>query len=295
MSVNRIFWGTLAICFGLLWLLSNLGILPSAIWYQAWRLWPLIIILWGISILFSKSGFKSFWFLIVSVIIIVTVFFVFALIYHNQKIVQKSQQVDENISEAVESAHLVFSLGAVNFSLSGEDDCLLCGQSETISGVEISNSTDAKIQTVRLNQLPFNSFMIGPNYSNRIDLKTRSDLPVRVDIDSGASKIDLNLKAVMLESLDIDSGATSSIIVLGEKVNVVDVNISCGASNFQIQIPEGYAVKVVNKSGLSGNNLSAFGLEKEGETWLSRDYKHNDKVVNINFESGVSNLELKRY
>ncbi|OQB06047.1 MAG: hypothetical protein BWY19_00604 [bacterium ADurb.Bin212] len=295
MSVNRIFWATLAICFGLLWLLSNLGILPSAIWYQAWRLWPIIIILWGVSILFLKSGFKSFWFLVLSIIIIGAAFSAFALIYRNQSIVQKSTEIHETISEGVKSGRLFFALGAVNFSLSGGDDCLLCGQSETISGVEISNSTDAKIQTVRLNQLPFNSFMIGPNYSNRIDLKTRSDLPVRVDIDSGASKIDLNLKAVMLESLDIDSGATSSIIVLGEKVNVVDVNISCGASNFQIQIPEGFAVKVVNKSGLSGNNFSAFGLDKEGETWLSRDYKLNDKVVNINFESGVSNLELKRY
>lgn len=295
MTVNRIFWGTIVICLGLLWLFSNLGLLPSTIWYQAWRLWPILIILWGFSILFSKSSVKSSWFSITTLLIIGIVFSAFVIIFQNEKVEGQTANIKERVFEDVESAHLIFALGAVNFSLSGGSEYLLEGQSKTFSGVEVTNTKDAGIQTISLKQAPVHNFIFGPNLTNIINLKTNSDLPLSIDIDSGASKIDLDLREVRIESLDIDSGATSSAIVLGDNINEVEVNISSGASDFNVKIPTSFAIKVKNKSGLSGNNFNTFGLKQNGDTWISQDYGQNDKVVIINFESGVSNLNIEKY
>lgn len=295
MTVNRFFWGSFVICLGLLWMLSNLGLLPSNIWYQAWRLWPIIIILWGVSILFSRSGVRSFWLSVATLLIIGIVFFVFTLMFRNEEVVEQTINIKESVSKEVESGRLVFALGAVNFSLSGGSEYLLEGKSETISGVEVINTKDDSIQTIRLNQTPVHNFIFGPNYTNKINLKTNNKLPLSVEIDSGASKIDLDLEEVMLVKLDIDSGATSSSVVVGDKMSEVEINIKSGASSFDVKVPEGFAIRVVNKSGLSGNNFGSIGLSRNGDIWTSSDYDQNENKIDINFESGASSLNISRY
>jgi hypothetical protein len=295
MTANRLFWGIIVLFAGILWLLSNLGLIPSSIWYQLWRLWPILIILWGVSILFSKSGVKSIWLSMVMVVIIAAAVSAFAFLFRNQKVESQVMEVTETISENTKTANLDFALGAVDFLLSGGSENLLEGEADTITGIEVSNSTNDGVQKIQVNQLPFRGFMIGPNFKNRIDFKTTNNIPMKINIDSGASKINLDLEQVMLESLDIDSGATSSNITIGDKIGEVDINISSGASSFDLKVPEGFAIKIINKSGLSGNNLSELGLSRNGEVWQSSDYDTNNKVIEITFESGASNLDIGKY
>lgn len=295
MSANRLFWGILVVFIGLLWLLANLGILPSSIWYDAWMFWPIFIILWGISILFSKSGGRSYWVPIIAVLTIAVAVFVYSYNFKGERTVIHNKIISEQLLETAESAHLEFVLGAMDFSLSGGGDILLEGEAETITGVEVSNNLSNGVQRIKVGQLPFGGLKIGANFQNSINLRTINNLPLQVEIDSGASKMDLDLKEAMLKSLDIDSGATSATIALGDKMSEVNINISSGASSFDVNIPGGFAIKIINKSGLSGNNFSAIGLVKSGENWLSSDYNQNDNKINILFESGVSNINISRY
>jgi hypothetical protein len=57
MKFRNIFWGIILIFFGMLFTLENLHVLDFD-WYNMWRLWPVIIILWGISILPVKDVIK---------------------------------------------------------------------------------------------------------------------------------------------------------------------------------------------------------------------------------------------
>src|SRR5664279_1379016 len=66
MSYRKIFWGIVLIMIGILFILKNAGIAFIS-WHMIWSLWPVLIILWGISIIPVKDWIK----LVASLVIIV--------------------------------------------------------------------------------------------------------------------------------------------------------------------------------------------------------------------------------
>lgn len=295
MNANRLFWGVIIIIIGLLWLFTNLGIISGGFWSEIWRLWPMIFIIWGVSLLFSHKGLNTVWLSVISLIIMLAVASAFVWVYQGAKKESTIIEVNEQISNSADNVILDFKIGAAEFFLSDGAEKILEGSVESNSGIDIDNEIINKTQTISINQLPISNFLLNPNIKNRMELKTSAELPLKVNIDSGASKINMDLRQSILSELDIDSGATAADIKIGDKSKVVKIVISSGASSFDIEVPLGYAIKVINKSGLSGNNFSAIGLVKTGENWLSSDYNQNDNKINIIFESGASSLNLSRY
>ena len=50
MKYKPLFWGLILIAIGMLFILGNLGIVHFS-WFSFWRLWPVILLFWGITIL----------------------------------------------------------------------------------------------------------------------------------------------------------------------------------------------------------------------------------------------------
>ena len=57
MKFSNIFWGVILIFAGVLFILQNLGVINFE-WTYLWRLWPVILILWGVSVLPAHSLIK---------------------------------------------------------------------------------------------------------------------------------------------------------------------------------------------------------------------------------------------
>ena len=57
MSYRKIFWGLLLVIIGVLFILKNTGVLFFS-WHTMWHLWPVILILWGISLIPVKDWIK---------------------------------------------------------------------------------------------------------------------------------------------------------------------------------------------------------------------------------------------
>ena len=57
MKYRHVFWAFILIAIGILFMLNNFGVLEFG-FRTLWSLWPLILILWGISILPIKDGIK---------------------------------------------------------------------------------------------------------------------------------------------------------------------------------------------------------------------------------------------
>jgi len=47
--------GLFFVFIGIIFLLNNLGLVPSDVWNQLWKLWPLLIVLLGLRLLVGKS------------------------------------------------------------------------------------------------------------------------------------------------------------------------------------------------------------------------------------------------
>jgi len=58
MKFRNIFWGVILILIGVLFILQNLNIVDFE-WVSLWRLWPVILVLWGVSILPANNWIKT--------------------------------------------------------------------------------------------------------------------------------------------------------------------------------------------------------------------------------------------
>ena len=70
MSYKKVFWGVVLIIIGILFIIRNLGWVDFS-WWGVFRLWPVLLILWGISVIPIKNYLKlilSFVALLVAVI-----------------------------------------------------------------------------------------------------------------------------------------------------------------------------------------------------------------------------------
>jgi hypothetical protein len=52
---DGLFGGLFLIFLGLIFLLTNLGLLPSSVWDEIWKFWPVLIIMLGIRLLTGKN------------------------------------------------------------------------------------------------------------------------------------------------------------------------------------------------------------------------------------------------
>jgi len=53
---HGIFGGLFLVFLGIIFLLTNLGLIPSSIWNELWKFWPVLIILLGLRILGGKNA-----------------------------------------------------------------------------------------------------------------------------------------------------------------------------------------------------------------------------------------------
>ncbi len=296
MNPNRLFWGVLIIALGILWLLGNLGMLPNDFWQDIWRLWPIIIVFWGISILFGNKQSAGVWLSVAIILIILAGVSIFGILYHqNYESDTISTIVSEDLKLDAESGEIKFDIGAVSLNLKSGSEEFVSGSVKTISGINIQRSNVGSVQKLEISQLPNGALLWGKDKSSNLDLKVSNKLPLDIYINAGATKINADLSESMIKKLEIDSGATSADVKIGNKINNIKINISCGASSFDIKIPNDFSLKVINRSGLSGNNLSSLNLIKNGDEWTSSDYDTNDKKIEVIFESGASSLNISKY
>jgi hypothetical protein len=68
---NGIFGGLFLVFLGTVFLLTNLGLVPSSVWNELWKFWPVLIILLGLRLLGGRN-------IISRIIIALVTLFVFA-------------------------------------------------------------------------------------------------------------------------------------------------------------------------------------------------------------------------
>ena len=297
MNANRFFWGLIILMLGIFWLLSNFGVLPSNFWFEIWKLWPLLLIFWGVSLLFNKEKRGGLVISIIIVALFACIIVLFGWLYNSGKTyTSTSTPVSEIILENASNGDINFKFGAAELTINGVSDKLIEGETETIAEIEVKSSSGGTNQKVTIEQsanVPFNWGV--NNGKNEMNFKLTDKIPLSVNLDTGASKFDLDLSKNKVSGLTINCGASEGDIKIGSLMDIVNIVISSGASNFNLKVPTDFALKIVNKSGLSGNNFGNLGLQKDGEIWKSEGFETATKKIDLTFSSGVSNLNIERY
>ncbi len=314
MRSKGVFWGVVMITLGALFVFRNFGVFYFS-WHDLKHLWPVILVILGISLLPIKGVVR----IILSFIVVII-----ALIYLSNRPVQHydnnwswipdwhwsddnySYQDDEYDEESwtdqllieeydgqVENAVLDLDAAAGEFNLTTTDDYLIKFERSGNFGkfyLDADNVGSAVVLKLAMESGRIKS----GNFRNEAEISLNPEPVWVINMDAGAAEIDFDLSPFKVDRIDIDGGASSIWLRLGDKMDKTDLEIDTGASSITIEVPESVGCEVQTTTILSSKSLDDFDKIENG-LYQSPDFDNSDKKIYISIDAAVASLEVKRY
>lgn len=312
-NFGRLLFGLLIILVGLAYLGRSLGWLPASFAIDWSVIWPIAIILLGLSLLSGRGWPNILFGLLASLVVLwVVVMLFFArplgwqhmpmMPYFYSSSTDFSWRSDEAASKKqnfrierlpdARRAAVTVQGGAGEIRIQGGTDYLIEGEAEApLSQLATSTELEAGTQTASIST-GFMPMMMG-RWSNRLAVALSPALPMELAVESGAADLEIDATRLVLERLDIKSGASSLKLALGDKPALSQVAISAGASAIEIELSQTVGARVVLRSALTAAELDGFD-KLDSQTYQTAGYDKAAKKIDLVLDLGASSLEVKR-
>lgn len=263
MRRSSLFWGVMVLVAGIILMLINWGFLP----YTFGQLfWPIAIILAGVWLLVGPY-------------------------------LSKRSASEESVSIPLEGAveaivQLNHGAGRVEVSALDSSTELMAGS--FFGGVETEiNRSEGKVR-LHLNASGDAWAFPGPmhpGFSWKFGLNR--NIPLQLEVKSGASQTTLNLADLRVTELKIDTGASATEVTLPTHPGFIRMVVHSGASSLNIHVPEGVSAQITIKSGLAGIHVNPARFARIGDNlYQSADYATAMDRAEIHVETGVGSVDI---
>lgn len=313
MKSDKIVWGFLLVFAGVIILLDNFGVIDFH-WGAIWRLWPLLLILWGAELVFSNRNNPSGPWIVGGLTLAALIYAGYYGSTHRSDDIRwgrnfrwnsdenrgssefKTDRFSEPYSDSIRRAELNIQGGATTYRLKKSTSNLFEAEIKHQFGkYSLTRTTRDSAEVLSL-KIPDSTHIRGPhNFSlNKIDMQLNVNPLWNINLEMGAGKADFDLSAFKIAGLHIEGGASSFEIKLGSLQETSNITVEAGVSKVRISVPSvaGCIIKV--ESGLSSNRFDGFNKQADG-TYVTDNYHAAAKKITINLEGGVSDFEVRRY
>ncbi|MBZ0243961.1 MAG: DUF5668 domain-containing protein [Bacteroidales bacterium] len=306
MKHQNVFWGILLITLGTLFLFDRLDIFEFE-WRLLGRLWPLLIILWGVSILPVKAFFK------VTLAVLVGGLGVYMYAqkadgrpgrtttydysYDSDEEIRDSivsQTFSYAYTDEIQKAVLELEAAAGVYRLDG-----------TIGDLIRAEKRGSKLAyNFRVEELDGESRVVishrdatvnfRNNKTTRFDIMLNTNPQWSFDLDVGAAELNFDLSPFQVAEIDLDGGAAAIDIRLGEQELPTHIKIDAAASAIVIRIPATAACRIVSSTVLSSKSFKDFEKLENGN-YETPAFAAGSQQIFIDIDAAVSSFEVKRY
>lgn len=300
------FWPIMLIGFGVVMLLSNLGLFPAAGWSVLWRLWPLALIALGIDVLFGCRSTVGA--LLSGVLIFMLVGGAIGVAFFAQNLpalIQFTQETGYRHESAwypvggLETARITIDWTSTAGKLFALDD------SANLIEAEIDYLGELYFDVTRQGThavVALNNRVSGVSFGNvggrdarwEVGLSPLAALDLRLDTGSGAGSFDLTGLYITALELDIGSGAIDLTLPVGNFSGEIDGG--SGALNIRVPAEVGLRVRLDDGSGsfYPGARLALASGDVSGDgVWETPGYATAEPRIElvINQASGAIRIQ----
>lgn len=128
------------------------------------------------------------------------------------------------------------------------------------------------------------------NPKNHINLKLNKEIIYDILIETGATTVNYDLSKFKVNKLDIKSGASDINIIAPQYDG--EININSGVSKINIAIPANVGTVIRLDTGLNIKELDEAFQIQENNTYISKNYNDSEYNLNINIDSGLSQINI---
>ena len=307
MSYRKIFWGLLLVIIGVLFILKNTGVLFFS-WHTMWHLWPVILILWGISLIPIKDWIK----LVLSVgTVLITVLAVQIYAPKDDKnwefewndnrhrdndqdeVTTYNNVMSENFDSLTKYAELKLNIGVGNFQIKDSTDKLIEVKHDN-DKANYSMTAKAEDSLTRIElSLEKGDFDKG-NVRNNVVMKLNPVPSWDLDLNVGAAEVDFDLSGFKTRNVKIQGGASDIVLKLGAILPLSDVKLEAGAASITVKIPQSAGCEIVSNTFMSSKNFK--GFNKIGkQLYQTPNYAASKNKIKIDLQAGVASVDVERY
>lgn len=293
---GNLFWGLLLLFIGSMFLLDNLNIVDFQ-FSNLWRLWPLLIVAAGVSLLSLKGWLGIIVTGALVVLMIGTVVLVsLGHLRPGSNVAVNTQNIEvARTGQNVTALNVEISGGAGNINLStGADSDLVKAKLESnfIKLREESSQKDGT-QSTKLTLDSSKNWWLS-NFRNDLSVAINEELPVELKIDAGASKISADLSKLLLRNLHLNAGASEASFKIGNRSQVTEIDLDMGASSIELLVPKDSGVALNIDAGLSNQELPELRKISD-DRYESANYATAKNKINVRGSIGMTNLGIRYY
>ena len=287
-----------------MFLLQNTGYLPPNFWLNLWRLWPVILVLVGIELLFAN---RMPWILLAGVVAAVLVIGV--VVTNNNVTTPISPQSPPPYSASTElggatQAAVTVRFGAGQLNVSAIDQPI-ADQLATMSyqGPPPLAPTPRYTVSGGVGQLDYQSsghggsnfpWFDGRGDSARCDMALSPSVPITsFTVQSGAADAHVDMTRLHISNIDLSIGAANAWVRFPEAGGRTTAHIGGGASNISLEIPEGVAAQIQYRGGLSTVSVdqNRFPLISDN-VYRSSDWDTAANKLDLSIDTGITSIQV---
>jgi len=292
------------IAIGCVFLLQNLGYLPPNTWVNLWRLWPLVLVLAGLELLF---GSRLPPLALAALVLVVLVIGVTAL---GPRVPQATGSAETSSAttdlDGASQAAVTVQFGAGQLILGplaqAAPTTLASMQYDGPPGTAPAPHSSVSGDTFAL-AYQVGGSRGGPNFppfvgqsapATRMEIELNPSVPLTsLIVQTGAADAQLDLSSLRLGNLDVSVGAATAWIRLPQ-TGATTARINSGAATITLEIPQGVAAQIRQRGGLSTFTIDQSRFPQVGEgLYRSPDFEAAPNRVDLDLETGVTTVRIQ--
>ncbi|MFI5160603.1 MAG: LiaI-LiaF-like domain-containing protein [Sphingobacteriales bacterium] len=324
MKNDKLVPGMILVTIGAIFLLNNFGYIHFH-WRNLIFMWPVFLVIGGVNLVLAHN--RTPW---ASVLKIAVVIGGFALIlfgnfnnthwwshatWHTGS-VNINDDGDNNDSDtgtpvkgnssgtftqpydaSIKTARLNISGGANTFRLNDTTTELFKADTKQFHGrYNLQGSKEDSVYVLDFsNSHSRNGWNWGNDNENNIaDISLNTRPQWEINIEAGATDLNFDLSKYKVKELKLSGGAGQFVVKMGQPLESTNIDVSTGASDVTIEVPENAACQIQSDTGLSSNTFDGFTKNNDGH-YETANFDAAKNKIYIHISGGISDFKVHKY
>ncbi|MFD1736493.1 toast rack family protein [Bacillus salitolerans] len=130
-------------------------------------------------------------------------------------------------------------------------------------------------------------------YKNKWDLYLTQEIPISLNVKTGASEAELHLSGLQLNELGVDAGVGRTLIDLsGDWRQGFHAKINAGVGETELILPKSTGVKLKIENGIGDTNINGL-ISKEDNVYVNDLYDSSEMKIEIDLKVGVGSIDVR--
>jgi hypothetical protein len=124
------------------------------------------------------------------------------------------------------------------------------------------------------------------------NINLNRDIPLALQLETGASQSELDLRDLHVTDLKISTGASKTDLTLPANAGMTTVKVELGAASLDMVVPQGVAARIRAEHGVAAIEVDTARFPYSNGIYESADYSSAQNKVDIMIQAGAGRVAI---